>query len=105
MHILTNFNETYRLSCLIKRHLQLFDSFNKIYLYGSILNSEKKPNDIDILLVYTEYSNYIMTDLNIISCFLANHNDLPIHFTVLSILEEKDTKFLERLKGKYLNLK
>lgn len=105
MDILTNFNEPSRLSSLINRHIQLFDSFDKIYLYGSILNIEKNPNDIDILLIYSEYSNKIISDLNIISSFLANQNDLPIHLTVLSIQEEDDTKFLKRLKQNYLKLK
>lgn len=105
MDILINFNEPYRVSSLINRHMQLFDSFDKIYLYGSILNIEKNPNDIDILLIYSEYSSKIISDLNIISSFLANQNDLPIHLTALSIKEENETKFLKRLKQNYLKLK
>lgn len=93
------------ISNLINKQIKLFDSFNNVYLFGSILNIEKTPNDIDILLIYLEYSNDIINDLNIIYSVFAKLSDLPIDLTVLSVKEEKDTKFLKRLNSKYLKLK
>ena len=90
---------------LINQNIKLFNSFNSIYLFGSILNIEKTPNDIDILLIYSEYSNKIIDDLNIIYSVFANLSELPIDLTVLSAKEEKDTTFLKRLNAKYLKLK
>jgi predicted nucleotidyltransferase len=93
------------ISHLISQHIKLFNSFKNIYLFGSILNIEKTPNDIDILLIYSEYSNNIINDLNIICSVFANLSELPIDLTVLSVEEEKNTTFLKRLNSKYLKLK
>lgn len=105
MITLMNSNVTDNISYLINQHINLFNYFNDIYLYGSILNIEKNPNDIDILLIYTKYSNAIIDDLKNIYSVFENLIDLPIDLTVLSIEEEKDTKFLKRLNSKYLKLK
>lgn len=90
---------------LINQHIKLFNSFNNIYLFGSILNIKKAPNDIDMLLIYSEYSNILINDLKIIRSVFAILSELPIDLTVLSVEEEKDTKFLKRLNSKYLKLK
>jgi predicted nucleotidyltransferase len=105
MDTLMNSNATDNISHLINQHIKLFNSFNNIYLFGSILNIEKTPNDIDILLIYSEYSNNIINDLNIICSVFANLSELPIDLTVLSVEEEKNTTFLKRLNSKYLKLK
>jgi len=105
MDILMNSTATDNISHLINQYMKLFNSFNNIYLFGSILNIEKEPNDIDILLIYSEYSSIIINDLNIICSVFANLSELPIDLTVLSVEEEKDTKFLKRLNSKYLKLK
>ena len=36
---------------LIKQHVNLFYMFDKVYIFGSILEEEKYSNDIDILLL------------------------------------------------------
>ena len=105
INILMNSNATDNISHLINHRITLFNSFENIYLFGSILSIEKIPNDIDILLIYSEYSSKIINDLNIICSVFANLSDLPIDLTVLSVEEEKDTKFLRRLNSKYLKLK
>ena len=102
MDTLMNSNAIDNISCLINEYIKSFDN---IYLFGSKLNVEKAPNDIDILLIYSEYSNAIMRDLNSIYAVFVNLSELPIDLTVLSVEEEKDTKFLERLNSKYLKLK
>ena len=83
----------------------LFNSFENIYLFGSILRSKKFPNDIDILLVYSKYSCKIITDLNSICSALEEISGIPVDLTVLSIEEEKDTKFLKRIHPLFLKLK
>lgn len=105
INTLMNSNAMDNISRLINQHIKLFNSFNNIYLFGSILNIEKTPNDIDILLIYSEYSNDMINDLNIICSVFVNQSELPIDITVLSVEEEKDTKFLQRLNSKYLKLK
>jgi predicted nucleotidyltransferase len=105
MDTLINSNAIDNISCLINQYIKLFNSFNNIYLFGSILNIEKTPNDIDILLIYSEFSNNIIDDLNIIYSSFANLIDSQIDLTVLSVEEEKDTKFLKRLNSKHLKLK
>ena len=40
-------------------HIELFKSFKSVYLFGSILNENRSPNDIDLLLVYKDFSNQL----------------------------------------------
>lgn len=83
----------------------MFDSFDNIYLLGSILNANRIPNDIDILLIYLKDSNKILNVINIISSTLESISGLPVDLTVLSIEEEIDTGFLKRVSAQYLKLK
>lgn len=83
----------------------LFDSFDNVYLFGSILITNKTPNDIDILLIYSNYSKKIINDSNLICSTLEDISGLPVDLTILSIEEEKDTKFLKKLNSLYLKLK
>lgn len=93
------------ISKFIKQHLMLFNSFDNVYLFGSILNTNKTPNDIDVLLVYSDYSCKIIDDLSSIRSALEEISELPVDLTVLSIEEEKDTEFLKRINSLYLKLK
>ena len=85
--------------------MELFSSYINIYLFGSILNAKKSSNDIDILLIYTEFSKNTMNDLNVISSMFAKLSKLPVDLTVLSVAELRDTDFLKRLNSKYLKLR
>ena len=105
MYSLKNLNTSADICDLINRNTELFNSFNNIYLFGSILDVDKNSNDIDLLLIYPEHSNEIINDVKIIYSAFANWCEIPIDLTVLSVEEEKDTKFLKRLKSKYLKLK
>ena len=89
----------------IKRNIFLFKSFDNVYLFGSMLNNNTIPNDIDILLIYSEYSYKIQQDFIAISSVLEKEFELPVDLTVLSINEERETKFLDRLNSSYLKLK
>lgn len=89
----------------IKQNISDFQSFDNIYLFGSILDDSAIPNDIDILLLYSKYSEKINLDSAILSSILENKFGLPIDLTILSINEEKETMFLSRLNSLYLKLK
>ncbi len=89
----------------IKKNISLFNNFENVYLFGSILCKNKVSNDIDILLIYSKYSNDLINNLNYINSILTDICKLPIDFTVLSIDEEKDINFLEKLNSNYIKLK
>ena len=90
---------------VIKQHIELFDDFDHIYLFGSILDENKTPNDIDLLLIYSIYSLKILNDLNTIRFVLENEIKLPLDLTVISVEEEKEMRFLDKLNFKHLKLK
>lgn len=90
---------------LIKEHMALFDSFDHVYLFGSALNLSDSYNDIDILTIYTGYSIEIGNDLRLISEELGKASGFFIDLTALSIEEEREIAFLEKIKPHYLKLK
>ncbi|EAC5438354.1 MULTISPECIES: nucleotidyltransferase domain-containing protein [Listeria] len=89
----------------LKANITLFNSFENVYLFGSILCRENIPNDIDLLLIYSAYSKKILDDLNYIESTLSLVFNLPVDLTVLSIEEEKNTRFLQKINSSYLKLK
>lgn len=103
--MLINSNMAYDISKHIRQNIYLFSLFENVYLFGSILDDSKFSNDIDLLLIYSSYSNRILDDLNQISSVLETMHRLPVDFTVLSIEEEKDIEFLRRIYPKYIKLK
>lgn len=103
MDTLTNLDKD--IPKLIREHIVLFHSFEYVYLFGSVLKSEKVYNDIDILAVYIKYSNRINNDILTISDELEKVSGFPVDLTVLSVEEEKDTAFLEQIKPHYLRIK
>lgn len=105
MNMLINSNMAYDISKHIRQNIYLFSLFENVYLFGSILDDNKFSNDIDLLLIYSSYSNRILDDLNQISSVLETMYRLPVDFTVLSIEEEKDIEFLRRIYPKYIKLK
>lgn len=105
MNMLINSNIANDISKHIRQNIYLFSLFENVYLFGSILDDSKFSNDIDLLLVYSSYSNRILDDLNRISSVLETMYRLPVDFTVLSIEEEKDIEFLKRIYPKYIKLK
>lgn len=102
MNMLINSNMAYDISKHIRQNIYLFSLFENVYLFGSILDDSKFSNDIDLLLIYSSYSNRILDDLNQISSVLETMYRLPVDFTVLSIEEEKDIEFLRRIYPKYI---
>lgn len=86
-------------------HIDLFESFKSIYLFGSILDKEKNPNDIDLLLIYTEFSDDILTEVDKIRSTFKELYAYYIDLTVLSETETEESNFIIRLNLKYLKLK
>lgn len=80
---------------------RMFSFFNEVYLFGSSLNSNKYPNDIDLLLIYEEYSHKVLDEKEKISENLENLFKKHIDLTILSKTELYETKFLERLNTPY----
>lgn len=88
----------------IRQNLSLFNCIDNVYLFGSVLRKNKIPHDIDLLLVYSKCPEMLINDINKTRCVLEEICGLPIDFTVLSIEELNNTKFLERIDI-YLKLK
>lgn len=90
---------------LARKHITPFDSFKHVFLFGSTLEPNTINNDIDILIIYTEYSNEFCNDLMRFSNELGKESGMFVDITSLSVEEEKETKFLERIKLNCLKLK
>ena len=89
---------------LIKEQISLFDPFESAYLFGSAINPNLIHHDIDILIIYTKYSQEIEYSLQQVSDKLGETIDFPIDLTALSVQEEQDTAFLEKIQY-YLKIK
>ncbi len=89
----------------LKQKISLFEGFENVYLFGSVLCESKIPNDIDILLIYSQYSNDLINNLNYIDSILSEMFEFSIDFTVLSMKEQENSNFLKRLNFKYVKLK
>ena len=90
---------------LIQSNITLFEKFDKVYLFGSVLDDNKFPDDVDILLIYDEGADEIIDDINSVIISLQNLLDISVDLTVLSAEEEQDTQFLNRISPRYINLK
>ena len=88
----------------ILNHTILFKHFKCVYLFGSSINEDSTPHDIDLLLVYSIYYNGITDDMESISIALENELHMPIDLTVLSTVELNNTDFLNKIKS-YQKLK
>lgn len=82
----------------------LFKSFKRIYLFGSILSGNSFINDIDLLLVYSSFKNELLVDINLIIEQTNHWFDIPVDITALSVTELYQTAFLSRIK-KYYRIK
>lgn len=89
----------------VRKHILSFDSFKQVFLFGSVLEPNTINNDIDILIIYADYSNEFSNDLILFSNELEKENGIFIDITSLSVEEEKEAKFLDRIKNRCLKLK
>ncbi len=87
-------------------NIYLFDRFNSVYLFGSLLlNDRIKISDIDILLVYDLFSNDILDSEKLIRSKLNYLTGYEIDLTILSSSELEELHFLDKLYSKYLKIK
>ena len=93
----------YNLIEIVKKFIYLVDEVECVYLFGSILNSKKKANDIDILLIYSKYTTTMQKDIKDFKKTVENASGMPVDLTILSIEEEKEVSFLKRIN--FLQLK
>lgn len=105
MDTLIVLNKNKRIIQKIINHIELFNSFINVYLFGSIIKGEKNPNDIDLLLIYKDFSYDILIDINNINYIFNKFYGISFDLTILSENEEKETEFIIRLNSKYLRLK
>ena len=89
----------------VRKHITPFNSFENVFLFGSVLEPNTINNDIDILIIYTECLTEFNNDLMLFSSELEKEIGMPIDITSLSIEEEKETKFLDRIMPHCLKLK
>lgn len=104
MNMLTTLNKADVIN-LIYEQIDLFASFKKIYLFGSILYRNENINDIDILLLYEKFSASILTNINFIEMYIEKKMQYPVDITALSFEEEKEIRFIDKLNKKYICLK
>ncbi len=89
----------------VRKHITPFDSFRHVFLFGSALELNTINNDIDILIIYTEYSNKFENDLILFSNELEKEIGMLVDITSISVEEEKETQFLDRIKSHCLKIK
>lgn len=82
---------------VIRRNLASLSVIKHIYVFGSVLDCNSIPNDIDILLIYDEYTDDVKHASKHIKNVLESEFDIPVDLVLLSTQEEKDVNFLSRI--------
>ena len=82
---------------LIRCNLAFLSAIKQIYIFGSVLDSNRIPNDIDILLIYDEYTDDVKHASKHIKNVLESEFDILVDLVLLSTQEEKEVKFLSRI--------
>ncbi len=86
--------------------IELFRPFESVYLFGSILDPCcKMPNDIDLLLIYIEYTDKIIESCELIAMLLTSKLGLYVDLTILSIEEQQEIKFFDKIGLRCMKLK
>ena len=90
---------------LILDNIKLFESFENVYLFGSLVKQGKKPEDVDLLLVYKHYLADLLLDIDKLCTVFDEKYQISLDLTILSAKEVKETNFVKRLSSSYLKLK
>jgi len=101
MDILTNLEMSNRVRSLIVDNMQLLEGFEEIYIFGSILCTEKHPRDIDILLIYDFFKIDLIERRENIGRVIEKQMDLPVDITMLSCVEKEETHFMALINNKF----
>ena len=62
-----------------------------------MLNENKTPSDIDILIIYLEYTTAMHYQAKVFAEEVEKDSGLAVDLTMLSFEEEKQVCFLERI--------
>lgn len=89
----------------VKENIAPFRSFKQVFLFGSALKLNNTFNDIDILIIYHQYSKELNEDLILFSRRLENSTGRLVDITALSSEEMKEIDFLDKINSNYLKLK
>lgn len=96
-----------RLIDILDSNLELFSQFDHVYLFGSALSGSElsADSDIDLLLLYSKYSDQLVSGCEQISQKLGNETGRVVDLTVLGIDEERHVGFLDRISPHYRKIK
>ena len=94
-----------RLIDILDSNLELFSQFDHVYLFGSALSGSElsADSDIDLLLLYSKYSDQLVSGCEQISQKLGNETGRVVDLTVLD--EERHVGFLDRISPHYRKIK
>ena len=81
----------------IQHRIYSFDVFKHIYLFGSVLDVNRFPNDIDVLLIYDVYTDEVRQATKHIKNILEKEFEIPVDLTLLNVNEEKEVGLLSRI--------
>lgn len=84
---------------LVKKYLHLLEDVERVYIFGSSVDLYKMPNDIDILILYSEYSKIIQQQIDEFKRQLEGESKLPVDLTILSYEEEQQIDFLGKVSS------
>lgn len=90
---------------IIEKNINLFYLFEKVYIFGSILNENKHSSDIDFLLMYRELSKELQNSIDKIEKYIEQESFYPVDITALSFEEEREIAFIDKLDTKYICIK
>jgi uncharacterized protein len=90
---------------LIRKNMDIFSVYDNVYIFGSILEEDRHSNDIDILVLYSGDFYDVIKRTNEVTEYIEKLISYPVDITVLSVEEEKDVGFIDRLNGKYIRIK
>lgn len=82
----------------IKTSLFFFNIFIEIYIFGSVLHSER-ANDIDILVLYHNQDDL----LHIKNSFTSLSLEYPLDIYYMTLTEVEELDFINRTKAKNIN--
>lgn len=103
MDMLTESRTVNKIIELIRENSGLFFLFKSAYLFGSVLNNNIIPNDLDILLVYEGDAMRVLDGVSDVRMIFEKEIGLYVDLTVLSSEEVVETDFLSRIN--YLKVK
>ena len=81
-----------------------FWAFDNVLLFGSSIQEGIVPEDIDLLLVYRDFTDVVLSEMKSICFFIEENLHMELDLTVMSINEVFETGFIEKISD-YIQLK